>query len=75
MANIARRLNISPSSVLLKWSIMQGVCVIPRSSNKEHIEENIKAANFDLIKLTEDDMSILNSVADLISNPKYKSSL
>lgn len=55
---IARELGKSPCQVVLKWTLQQGVCIIPRSSNAEHQRENGDLA-FDL---SADQMAELSSL-------------
>lgn len=50
---IARKKNASPAQILIAWHTHRGTAVIPKSTSKEHIEENFKAAS---IELDEDDM-------------------
>ncbi|CAI6005528.1 unnamed protein product, partial [Closterium sp. NIES-65] len=40
---IAARRACSPAQVVLKWGLLKGQVVIPRSRNKEHIRENLEA--------------------------------
>ncbi len=69
--NIARRLDVSPAAVLVKWSLQQGVAVIPRTASVEHMRDNLNAASAASVQLTGDDISALNAIAYLITNPKY----
>tara|TARA_R100000935_G_scaffold55682_2_gene85969 strand:- start:63379 stop:64326 length:948 start_codon:yes stop_codon:yes gene_type:complete len=50
LQNIARRNNASVGQVLINWHLQRGTAVIPKSTSKEHIEENFKAASLDLSK-------------------------
>uniref|UniRef100_A0A0G4HPZ6 NADP-dependent oxidoreductase domain-containing protein n=1 Tax=Chromera velia CCMP2878 TaxID=1169474 RepID=A0A0G4HPZ6_9ALVE len=45
---IAKEVKKTPAQVLLRWSIEQGVLVIPRSTSREHIEENVRLFDFSL---------------------------
>lgn len=42
---IARETGLSPSTVLLRWSIENGVVAIPASSKRPHIRENALSLN------------------------------
>jgi diketogulonate reductase-like aldo/keto reductase len=55
---ISEKYNKTQAQILLRWSIQHGVIVIPKSSNKERIHENIDLFDFELSK---DEMSILNT--------------
>ena len=56
---ISNRINITPSQLLLAWIInkWENAIPIPGTKNKEHLDENIKAAE---IKLSEKVMNELN---------------
>lgn len=55
--SIAEAHGCSTAVVSLSWAVQRGVSVIPKSSQKERIEENIK-----LVTLSEDEISKINSV-------------
>lgn len=57
--NIASNHNKRPSQVVLRWLHQQGIVPIPKSSDKEHLEENI---NFQDFTLTDEEMK---SIANL----------
>lgn len=50
---VARKHNASVGQILIAWHCHRGTAVIPKSTSKEHIEENFKAAR---IELDETDM-------------------
>ncbi len=50
---IARKHNASEGQILISWQNHRGVAAIPKSTSKDHIEENFKAAS---IELDEDDL-------------------
>ncbi|XP_031570803.1 uncharacterized protein LOC116305107 [Actinia tenebrosa] len=62
--DITKRYSISPAQVLLKWGLQHGVGVIPKSTNAQHIKENIQLFDF---TLSEDDMKKL----DELNNDKH----
>lgn len=62
---IAKKHGASPAQVLIKWNIMRGTAVIPKSVNKDRIIENIQSAG---VNLNEDD---LNKIAALDRNFRY----
>ena len=47
LIEIANELNMTPAQVMIQWGIQKGFCVIPRSSNDSHINENILLKNID----------------------------
>ena len=64
VAQIADRRGLSSAQVLLLWALEKGLSVLPKSSNPQHIQENI---NFGA-KLTSEDMDELNAME---INTKY----
>ena len=45
---VARAHGRTPAQVMLRWAIQRGAIVLPRSSRKEHIEENARLFDFEL---------------------------
>jgi alcohol dehydrogenase (NADP+) len=43
--DISERYKVSPAQVLIAWSVMRNISVIPKSVNKERMLQNLKAAN------------------------------
>ena len=41
VAAIAAAVGRSPTQVVLRWTVQSGVVVVPRSGNKQHIQENM----------------------------------
>jgi aryl-alcohol dehydrogenase-like predicted oxidoreductase len=58
---IAREKNVTPAQLALAWLMAQGADIIPIPSNKSrnHLEENIKAAE---ITLSQEDLGRLNTI-------------
>lgn len=56
IVSIARKHNASPGQVLINWHTQRGTGVIPKSTSKEHIQENFRAAN---LQLDEEDMKTI----------------
>ncbi|KAF9982359.1 hypothetical protein BGZ75_006251 [Mortierella antarctica] len=48
LAKIATKYAKSPAQILIRWSLQKGYVVIPKSSNKERIEQNADVFDFDL---------------------------
>ncbi len=45
---IAERCSKTPAQVMLRWNLQKGTVIIPKSSHKERIEENINIFDFSL---------------------------
>lgn len=45
---IATNLKVSEAKLLLRWGIQHGYCVLTRSSNPEHIRENLNVFDFEI---------------------------
>jgi len=45
--NIASQIGCSPSQVILSWLVKQGLYVIPRSCNAEHLKCNLESQEVD----------------------------
>jgi len=54
--SIAERHDATPAQVLIGWAVQRGTAVIPKSSNPDHIEENLAAAR---LSLSEEDMDAI----------------
>ena len=63
--DIAQAHGCSPAVVSLSWAVQRGLSVIPKSTNKERIVENIH-----LISLSDNEMSRISSVSKIIE--KYR---
>ena len=48
IVEIANRLNVTPSQVILAWNMARDVVVIPKSVREEHLQENLGALNVNL---------------------------
>lgn len=55
--SLSIKYNRTNAQIALNWALAQGIIVIPKSSNIEHINQNNEAVNF---KLNEDDIQIIN---------------
>lgn len=65
IVQIAQRLKISPSQVILAWNINRGLSVIPKSVHENHLRENLAAVN---ISLDDEDMT---QIGKLDRNQRY----
>jgi len=57
---IAERRGVSPAAVVLRWALDKGQVVIPRSSNRERIAENLRV--LEMPRLTESEMDELDKL-------------
>nr|XP_002124922.3 uncharacterized protein LOC100179582 [Ciona intestinalis] len=62
---IAEKYRKTVAQVLLKWSLQHGCSVIPKSTQKSHIEENAKIFDFEI---SDEDLEIIGKVG---TNTKY----
>lgn len=59
IARIALKHKKTPAQVLLRWNLDRGVIVIPKSTHKERMKENISVFDF---SLDEEDMSFISTL-------------
>lgn len=59
LAKIAESHHKTPAQIVLRWLMQRGIVAIPRSSNPEHIKENIEIFDF---KLSPEEMEIINGL-------------
>ncbi|CAO3573892.1 unnamed protein product [Mortierella alpina] len=55
---IAAKYSKSPAQILIRWSLQKGYIVLPKSANKERIEQNADVFDFDI---ADGDMNLLDS--------------
>ena len=56
---IAKKHGATPGQVLIKWQLVRGTAVIPKSTNPERIQENIESAG---VNLKEDDLQQISEL-------------
>lgn len=56
---IVNKYGKTPAQIVLRFNVQRGIVVIPKSSNKERIKENINIFDF---ALTEDDMAQIRTL-------------
>lgn len=59
IAPIAEKYGKSIPQTILRWLVQQGIAIIPKSSNKERLKENISIFDF---HLTQEEMEIIDSL-------------
>jgi diketogulonate reductase-like aldo/keto reductase len=59
LAEIAERNHRTPAQLLLRWAVQRGIPVIPKSTNRERIEENAQIFDF---ALSDADMQALDAL-------------
>lgn len=62
---ISERTNATPAQVVLRWGLQRGYAIIPKTSKRERLTENIEISHF---VLTESEM---NSVSALNKNRRF----
>lgn len=56
---VAKKYGKTNAQIMIRWSLQLGNIVIPKSSNRERIKENINVFDFEI---SEGDMNVLNSM-------------
>lgn len=64
---ISENHRVTPAQILIAWSVMRNIAVIPKSVNKERLLQNLRAAE---IMLTSDEM---DRISELEKNYRYVS--
>lgn len=59
IGEIAQKHGFSPAQVLIKWALQRGTAVIPKSTNKAHIINNLKSIE---LQLDEDDLKKIAAI-------------
>jgi diketogulonate reductase-like aldo/keto reductase len=61
LKEISNHYNKSSAQILIRWGLQHNIIEIPKSSTKEHIEENAEVFDF---KLKDEDMNRLNNLKE-----------
>jgi 2,5-diketo-D-gluconate reductase A len=70
LVEIGKKYNKTPAQVTLRWLIQRGIVVIPRTSNQEHMKENLAVFDF---KLADEDMQQIAALDKKTSQfPEWK---
>ncbi len=56
---IAKKYKKSEAQIMIRWSLQQGIAVIPKSTNKRHLKQNIDVFDFNI---KNQDMNTLNKL-------------
>lgn len=64
--SIAKAHDVSSGVVSLSWAVQRGITVIPKSSSKSRIEDNIR-----LVTLSDAEMASINSAQDTIKRQRF----
>lgn len=61
---------ITPSQILLKWNLQRNIATIPRSTDLEHLKQNIATLDSSKVPdLTEEEIKLLDTLQLLVSSP------
>lgn len=63
--NIAERTGKTPAQVVLRWGVQRGTSIVPKTSQKDRLKENLDLFDFEL---TDDEM---NAIAALNQNKRF----
>jgi D-xylose reductase len=57
--DIAKAHNKTPAQIVLRWGVQRGTAVIPKTTNKDRLKENLSLFDFNL---SEDEMKAIDSL-------------
>lgn len=66
---ISKKYGKTPSQVILRWVIQQGISVVPKARSEQHLQENINIFDFEL---TEEEVRIIESLNKGISHRYFR---
>lgn len=55
--SIAKKYGKTPAQIILRWAVQQGISTIPKSSNRQRLEENFSIFDFEISAV---DMAVIN---------------
>ncbi len=61
LPRIAEAHNKSPQQIMIRWCLQHGTVPLPKSSNFDHIKQNLQVYDFDL---SENEMNAINELSD-----------
>ncbi|UKZ83259.1 hypothetical protein TrVFT333_011066 [Trichoderma virens FT-333] len=56
----AKKYNVTPAQVLLRWATQRDIAVIPKSNDHERLAQNLQVTDFDMTKEELEDISALD---------------
>jgi diketogulonate reductase-like aldo/keto reductase len=66
--NISKKYNKTPAQIMLKWALINNYYIMPRSSNEQHIKENLLLD----FEINDEDINELNNInITHITHPQY----
>ncbi|RUS18876.1 putative NAD(P)H-dependent D-xylose reductase xyl1 [Endogone sp. FLAS-F59071] len=71
ITTVASRHSRAPAQILLRWAVQRGLAIIPKTSNRERLKQNLDLLSF---SLTDKDLAEIRSVENglrLNNPPKY----
>ncbi len=66
---MAVRYDCTPGQVVLAWHVAQGVCTIPKSANRQRLEQNLAAQDIVLAATDLDAISALDGTERDVTHP------
>ena len=69
LIGLAQKYSKNVCQIILRWITLLGICVIPKSSSKNHIEDNLNIFDFEL---TSDEMEMIQKLDRKESFCNYK---
>jgi diketogulonate reductase-like aldo/keto reductase len=57
LVSIAEKYGKTPAQIILRWAVQQGISTIPKSSNRQRLEENFSIFDFEISAA---DMAVIN---------------
>lgn len=67
--NVAQRLEVTPGQVAIAYLLAKGISVIPKSTKRERLEENLAAAQ---LELSHDDIAAIDALDNGAAGRLYK---
>ena len=61
LSELAAKYNKSPAQIILRWCIQHGTVPLPKTTNPDHVRENIEVFDFEL---SADEMASINALSD-----------
>ena len=65
LVSLGEKYGKSPAQIVLRWNLQNGVIIIPRSSKKERVKENMELFDFEI---SPEDMELINGMQNGFRN-------